>query len=284
MSYSNHTTNEEVFEAVGTKVTDKLRNKVSFPKEIIWVVGSSRVGVKEIANHVAKKRKHRRQVLAIDFKGQDFATWLEAHLLQIANQVSRDGLVITNYFTHPEQCVASLLYIHKFVVNVRRNKQRRGRPLPFTKYSFVILKCDFSTLSQGLADNEMAELKRELDLLNKVEKDLSEQYAFIPIECTGRNQAQLCEKSFQEISKNTNGTPKNYAVNKLPADDTGKIFQRARTWHKDRNPQLQPNMWDNRANTARSFGDLAPMSPFGFPNYGAFPQSAHSWHAGRVVF
>jgi len=281
MSYSNHTTNEEVFEAVGTKVTDKLRNKVSFPKEIIWVVGSSRVGVKEIANHVAKKRKHRRQALAIDFKGQDFATWLEAHLLQIANQVSRDGLVITNYFTHPEQCVASLLYIHKFVVNVRRNKQRRGRPLPFTKYNFVILKCDFSTLSQGLADNEMAELKRELDLLNKVEKDLSEQYAFIPIECTGRNQAQLCEKSFQEISKNTNGTPKNYAVNKLPADDTGKIFQRARTWHKDRNPQLQPNMWDNRANTARSFGDMAPMSPFGFPNYGAFPQSAHSWHAGR---
>merc|ERR1711924_12897 len=49
-----------------------------------------------------------------------------------------------------------------------------------------------------------------------------------------------------------------------------------------RNPQLQPNMWDNRANTARSFGDIAPMSPFGFPNYGAFPQSAHSWHAGRT--
>jgi adenylate kinase family enzyme len=130
--------------------------------------------------------------------------------------------------------------------------------------------------------NEMAELKRELDLLNKVEKDLSEQYAFIPIECTGRNQAQLCEKSFQEISKNSNGNPKNYAVNKLPADDTGKIFQRARTWHKDRNPQLAPNMWDNRSNTARSFNDLAPMSPFGFPNYGAFPQSAHSWHAGRT--
>jgi len=282
MSYSNLSTNEEVFEAVGQKVIEKLRNKVSFPKEIIWVVGPSRLGTKKIADHYAKKRKHRRQALAIEFKGQDFSTWLEQHLLQIANQVCRDGVVITNYFVHPDQCVASLLYIHKFVVNIRHSKQRRGRPLPFTHYKFVILKCDFSTLSQGLPENEMSELKRDLDLLSKVEKDLSGQYAFVPIECTGRNQAQICNKGGEEISKNTNGAPKNYAVNKLPVDDTGKIFQRAHTWHNNRgNPQLQPNMWDSRSNTARGFGEIAPMSPFGFPNYGAFPQSAHSWHAGR---
>jgi adenylate kinase family enzyme len=128
--------------------------------------------------------------------------------------------------------------------------------------------------------HEMSELKRELDVLKKVEKDLSEQYAFIPIECTGRNQAQICEKGFQEVSKSTNGAPKNYAVNKLPVDDPGKIFQRSHTWHKRGNPQLQMNAWDQRANTTRGFGDFAPMSPFGFPNYG-FPQSAHSWHANR---
>jgi len=280
MSYSNLSTNEEVFEAVGQKVIDKLRNKVSFPKEIIWIVGPTRLDTKNLAEHFAKKRKHRRQAYGVEFKGQDFARWLEEHLLAIANQVSRDGIVITNYFVHPEQCVASLLYIHKFVVNIRRNKQRRGRPLPFTKYNFVVLKCDFSTLSSGLPEHEMSELKRELDVLKKVEKDLSEQYAFIPIECTGRNQAQICEKGFQEVSKSTNGAPKNYAVNKLPVDDPGKIFQRSHTWHKRGNPQLQMNAWDQRANTTRGFGDFAPMSPFGFPNYG-FPQSAHSWHANR---
>jgi len=217
--FSNNTI-EEVFERVAHQVLDKLRHKVSFPREIIWITGPSKSGRTTVANFVSKNRQHSRSPLSLQFRGGEFADWLEKLLFELVHLKSRDGIVVDDYFAFPERSVKSLPFIHKFFCQIRAGKGKRNRNnLPFTRFRFIVLSCDSEILasrevSSG-GEHDLGKMDREVTTCNTVQNTLLENFHFTPID-TGTNGTEVVEAQvLNELDDTENGKPKKYNVTKL---------------------------------------------------------------------
>lgn len=292
MSYlSSPSTLEEDFDRVVSRVLNKLRNKVSFPKEVVWVLGPSKSGKTAIANYIAETRKHKRPPVTLTFKGGDFEAWLEQLLFELVIMKSRDGVVVDDFFVFPDQCVASLRLIHKFLGQVRSMKTRRGRNnnLPFTRFHFVFLTASREVLQERAAlaspdsENIPGRIERQLQFYTELEPRLTELYAFRRVD-TSCDVDESKKRVMEELGVPNNGYPLKYKVkllNILPRDSPS-FFPRSHSYHPgtSRTPA-----WRNNDYGPDGPPPPAAISPFGSNSYfGSMTPHSHSYTSNRFTF
>lgn len=294
MSYSNKQAVEEVFERVSSKVLNNLRNKISFPKEVVWVIGPSKSGKTGISSFIAEKRKHGRDpTTALTFKGQDFALWLELTLLQIVDMDSRNGVVVDDFFAYPNECVTALPLIHKFLIKIRASKQRRNRKLPITRFRLIFLNTSPEALAKrdiaSGGEHDLGKMERETVLYKNIEKHLASDYKFNVIETNSDDINQTKQQVLTEVDHPNNGWPKKYNSQQLANahEDSGQhhYLHRSQSWNHNSRGQHQ-QYWGRMNSNRSDFPESPALSPYGSQNhyYGSMTPGHHSYHSGGSRF
>lgn len=290
MSYSKEQVVEEVFERVSSKVLNNLRNKISFPKEVVWVIGPSKSGKTCISSFIAEKRKHGRDpTTQLTFKGQDFDLWLEQTLLQIVDMESRNGVVVDDFFAYPDECVIALPLIHQFLIKIRARKQRRNRKLPITRYRLIFLNTSLEALAKrdiaSGGEHDLGKMERETKLYKNIEKNLASDYKFNVIETNSDDINQTKQQVLTELDHPNNGWPNKYnsqqLANLYKASGQQSYLPRSQSWGNP-NPRGQNQQYWGRMNSNRSdFSDSAGLSPYGSQNHyyaNNMTPGHHSYH------